>query len=542
MIKPLQKMVGPFGTPIKIKALTPMIPKSEQQSNLRDRFNGIVPFSLDMLRLEDIQESSYIVPKQDVKFIVEHNDIDDWKKLLGMFDALLGNVMKLLNNIRRENYTKITYLKNEEQEIERRHNKLQEKLLDLTQKNDKIDAKTEMTDTEKIEKLKKTLVDMGFVAGGAMASLITEDLKGLKTGSVHKKGASIAKMLMSRYGLTDVQAAAIVGNFIRESGLVPYNVENSSPYDSQEPLPPPWGTPRTGYGWAQWTGGRLNIFLEKFLGGGPDKRGKAANDGDNWRMLTYELDGPYNYVIQGLKNYTDITQATIYAEENYEGSLIKANDERINAAKGVLKEVREMKASGGIVISELFHDYKINYNTYNKDTLLSNFIVDKPTIVSMKDIGEPLVIIPTERSIGKTILKILFERPFQQIERTFERIKREEKDKERKLNPENSQSQTNRTTIQPTNSMVGSTSPSRITSSQSENQQTLSATSEDEDVNDITITPQTSSQEQMKIPNMIPISSRNNTQKTIIDNVSQSTTDVFDIPMILVQDYYVLEE
>ena len=535
-------MIGPYGKPVKIKALTPMIPGGESQYDTRGAFNGIVPFSLDMLKLEEREETSYIIPKQEIQYLVEHNDMEDWKKLLGMFDGLLGNMMRLLNNIRRENYTKISFLKIEEQEIERRHNKLQEKLLDLTQKNDEIDAKTEMTDSEKIEKLKKTLSTMGFVAGGAMASLVTEDLTGLQTGSVHKKGASIAKMLMSRYGLTDVQAAAIVGNFIRESGLTPYNVENSNTvYDAQEPLPPPYGTQRTGYGWAQWTNGRLNTFIEKFLGGGPDKRGKPANDGDNWKMLTYELDGPYNSVIKGLKNYTDVTQATIYAEENYEGAKIKANDERINAAKGVLKEIRQMKASGAIVLPELFNEHKITYDTFRKNTLLSNFIVDRPTIIDMKDVGEPLVIIPTERPIGQSILKILFERPFQKIEETFARLNPDKSEKEKSKNPENSQSYINRTTIKPTRSMVGSTSPSAITSSQTDNQQTSYTKQPETTTQTDSITSSIKPPEQ-KIPDMMPLQSKRNAQETVIDNVSNSTSDLFDIPMVLVQDYYVLEE
>jgi hypothetical protein len=541
MIKPLQRIVGPYGKPIKIKALTPMIPRGESQYDTKGAFNGIVPFSPNMLKLEEHEESSYIIPKQEIQYLVEHNDMEDWKKLLGMFDGLLGNMMRLLNNIRRENYTKITYLKIEEQEIERRHNKLQEKLLDLTQKNDEIDAKTEMTDSEKIEKLKKILTEMGFVAGGAMATLITEDLTGLKTGNVHKRGASIAKMLMQRYGLTDVQAAAIVGNFIRESGLVPDNVENSSSYDAQEPLPPPYGAYPVGYGWAQWTGGRLNTFIEKFLGGGPNKRGKAANDGDNWKMLTYELDGPYNHVIQGLKSYTDITQATIYAEREYEGALIKANDERIAAAKGVLKEIREMKASGAIVLPSLFNEHKIIYDTFTKNTLLSNFIVDRPTIINMKDVGEPLVIIPTERPIGQNILKILFEKPFQKIEQTFTRLNSDKNEKEKFKNPENSQSQITRTTIKPTRSMVGSTSPSSITNSQTDNQQS-SYTKQPETITKTDNITSTIEPPEQKIPEMIPVQSKINTQQTVIDNVSKSTSDIFEIPMILVQDYYVLEE
>ena len=66
-------------------------------------------------------------------------------------------------------------------------------------------------------------------------------------------------------------------------------------------------------------------------------------------------------------------------------------------------------------------------------------------------------------------------------------------------------------------SMVGSTSPSAITSSQNDTSQ-------------------------QKIPDMMPLQLRSNTQETVIDNVSNSTTDIFDIPMVLIQDYYLLEE
>lgn len=421
MIKPLQRLVGPFSKPIKITPLTKMVNRRDdyEKYNSLVSFNNITAFTPELLEMQAIGQEIYAIPKSQKHSLVTEEDVDDYSYLLQRFDAMLNSLMKTMMGVRKQVHRKIVNLELGKREDYRRYNILKEKLLDKTDEVEEIEAKTELTDKEKIQKLKQTLSAMGFVAGGAMASLITEDLTGLQTGNVHKKGASIAKMLMQRYGLTDIQSAAIVGNFIRESGLVPHNVENSSPYDAQEPLPPPWGTPRTGYGWAQWTGGRLNVFLEKFLGGGPNKRGKAANDGDNWKMLTYELDGPYNHVIQGLKGYTDITQATIYAEREYEGALIKANDERINAARGVLKEVRQMKASGGIVIPEIIPNYIINYDTNRKNSLLSNFIVDRPTIIDVSKVGEPLVVIPTERPIGKMILKMIFDKPFKKIEESF---------------------------------------------------------------------------------------------------------------------------
>ena len=546
MIKPLQRMIGPYGKPVKIKALTPMIPGGESQYDTRGAFNGIVPFSPDMLKLEEREETSYIIPKQEIQYLVEHNDMEDWKKLLGMFDGLLGNMMRLLNNIRRENYTKISFLKIEEQEIERRHNKLQEKLLDLTQKNDEIDAKTEMTDSEKIEKLKKALSNMGFAAGAAAA--VTAGTV-LLNGNIKQKGAQLAKQLMNDLGLTDFQAAGIVGNLISEGfgKGIPDDIEDGR-YSRESGPPPDYGTMLVGYGWAQWTNtgnngptDRLNKFIIR-LGGGPGKQARAASDSDNYSYLLDDFRTGYSSVLSNLKSTTNITDAARIILTQYE---IPANQSqsvvqgRAAQANTILQEMK--KASGAIVLPKLFNEHKIVYDTFRKNTLLSNFIVDRPTIIDMKDVGEPLVIIPTERPIGQNILKILFEQPFQKIEQTFARLNPDKTEKEKSKNPENSQSYINRTTIKPTRSMVGSTSPSAITSLQTDSEQP-SYTKQPETITQTdSITPSIQPPEQ-KIPDMIPLQSRRNVQETVIDNVSNSTSDLFDIPMILVQDYYVLEE
>jgi hypothetical protein len=545
MIKPLQRMVGPYGKPVKIKALTPMIPGGESQYDTKGAFNGIVPFSLDMLKLEEREETSYIIPKQEIQYLVEHNDMEDWKKLLGMFDGLLGNMMRLLNNIRRENYTKISFLKIEEQEIERRHNKLQEKLLDLTQKNDEIDAKTEMTDSEKIEKLKKALSNMGFAAGAAAVVAGTVMLN----GNIKQKGAQLAKQLMNDLGLTDFQAAGIVGNLLSEGfgKGIPDDIEDGR-YSRESGPPPDYGTMRVGYGWVQWTNtgnngptDRLNKFIIR-LGGGPGKKARAATDSDNYSYLLDDFRTGYSSVLSNLKSTTNITDAARIILTQYEIPADQSQSvvqERAAQGNTILQEMK--KASGAIVLPKLFNEHKITYDTFRKNTLLSNFIVDRPTIIDMKDVGEPLVIIPTERPIGQNILKILFERPFQKIEETFARLNPDKSEKKSK-NPENSQSYINRTTIKPTRSMVGSTSPSAITSSQIDKQQQPSYTEQSETATlTDSITPPIETPEQ-KIPDMMPLQSKRNTQETVIDNVSNSTSDLFNIPMILVQDYYILEE
>jgi hypothetical protein len=545
MIKPLQRMVGPYGKPVKIKALTPMIPGGESQYDTKGAFNGIVPFSPDMLKLEEREETSYIIPKQEIQYLVEHNDMEDWKKLLGMFDGLLGNMMRLLNNIRRENYTKISFLKIEEQEIERRHNKLQEKLLDLTQKNDDIDAKTEMTDSEKIEKLKKTLSAMGFAAGAAAVVAGTVMLN----GNIKQKGAQLAKQLMSDLGITDFQAAGIVGNLLSEGfgKGIPDDIQDGT-YSRESGPPPDYGTRGIGYGWAQWTNGgnngpedRLNKFIIR-LGGGPGKQARAATDSDNYSYLLDDFRTGYSSVINVLKSTTNVTDAARIILTKYEKPRNQSESVvQGRAAQGntILQEMK--KASGAIVLPELFNEHKITYDTFRKNTLLSNFIVDRPTIINMKDVGEPLVIIPTERPIGQNILKILFERPFQKIEETFARLNPDKTEKEKSKNPENSQSYINRTTIKPTRSMVGSTSPSAITSSQTDSEQPSYTKQPETTTQTGGITSSIKPPEQ-KIPDMMPLQSRRNAQETVIDNVSNSTSDIFDIPMVLVQDYYVLEE
>lgn len=530
MIKPLQRIIGPFSKPIQITALTRMIPRRRESVETIDKnFYGIVQLTPDMLELLGIDQESYIVPRTEFRNIVERKDITDWTYLLRRFDLLLNNLIKFLGNIRRYNHFKILLSKLEQKEIENRHNKLHEKLLEK-EKEKKAVAKTKLTDKEKLDNLLNGLIALGFAQG--LVSSNYEDLSGLATGPVHKRGAQLAKLLMQKYGLQDFQAAAMVGNFIRESGLIAYNVENSSPYDKEEPLPPPWGTPRTGYGWAQWTGGRLNVFLEKFLGGGPGKRGRAATADDNWKMLTYELDGPYNHVIQGLKLQTNVIDATIYAEENYEGALIKANDERVNAAKGVLKELRSptaTKAKGGIVIPEIFKKYVIQYDTVNKTNILSNFIVDKPTVIDAAQYNEPLIIIPTKRPIGINILKTLFERPFRRIEKMLFDKRVKEQRKELSVYKKRD-SVSNKNIIPKSETKVGSVSPSFLSPKTTSNLQTS--------VKSKTETDFTSEESNAKISNTI--SQLNFTPPTTasakqqnFDMISQSTEDVFGQDIIL---------
>lgn len=543
MITPLQTLIGPLGKPIKITPLTKMIPDRKDKFSVDKSFHGIIPFNSNMIKPLDLENEFYVVPRTEFRNIVSQEDIEDWSYLLKKFNSFLGNFTKVLNNIRRRNYYKILQLKYEETEIKRRHLKLKEKLLERTAEQG-TKAKQKLTDKEKLEKLSQAIALLG-IAGIAKGTSPYEDLSNLATGPVHKRGAELAKMLMQKYGLSDYQAAGMVGNFIRESGLIAYNVENSNKvYDAQEPLPPPWGTPRTGYGWAQWTGGRLNTFIEKFLGGGPGKRGRAATTSDNWRMLTFELDGSYKHVIDALKKTTNVTEATLTAEELYEGALIKANDERVNAAKGVLKEMRVTpKAKGSIIIPEIFNYHKVSYDTYNKSNIISNYIADRPTILNMNDYREPLIVIPTRRPIGISILKMLFKEPFNQIEQLILRQKRQQVSNisTNKTYSPSKQYDDQQEKIEDSDDLESQVK-NAITETIVSKNLFLSDTKEDKQEKEQTNSFIKLSQQVTVNENIAPIKEDESVKKTFIDTVSQPTEDIFGLEVYILTQDIIVEE
>ena len=93
---------------------------------------------------------------------------------------------------------------------------------------------------------------------------------------------------------------------------------------------------------------------------------------------------------------------------------------RIQSAESVLSGMTKPNAAGAILIPQLVDSY-IWYNTNDRTDNLANFIVDRPTIIDTAEIGEPLIVIPTERPIGQQILNILFKEPFRKIEKIFKR-------------------------------------------------------------------------------------------------------------------------
>ena len=202
---------------------------------------------------------------------------------------------------------------------------------------------------------------------------------------------------------------------------------------------------------------------------------------------------------------------------------------------------RDAYSTGAIILPQLFDvKHNIYYNVNDKTDDLAQFIVDRPTVVDMQTVGEPLIVIPTERPIGQQILNILFKQPFKKVEMIFERSKKEQQSKAQ------TPIQNNTTSI--TRSPIPTSS--RPESNYLERQQQSSSLYNDMKVESITRDTSTDSIQNslMKIDSKISDLTRRSqttTRRTIsnIDTVSQTTQNVFGAKVILMtQDIYATEE
>lgn len=138
-------------------------------------------------------------------------------------------------------------------------------------------------------------------------------------------GAQIAKSLQQALNLNQAQAAGIVGNLMRESGLNPRVNEGGAV-----------GLPRGvgGYGIAQWTGSR-QTDLVRFSGGA----NAAGNLQTQLRFLVHELLGPESRALTSLRSTTTPEEAAVVFDRDYERSGIKALPERKANARRVYAEI-----------------------------------------------------------------------------------------------------------------------------------------------------------------------------------------------------------
>ena len=444
MIKPLTRIVGK--SQVKIRALTKIIPAKKIKENLKNFVNTVIPLMPPAL-LEFEDERQYLVPKTLFDVLVSDEDVDDWNSLLSRFNDLLGNLTKVLNNIRKINYQKIVANKLLEQEISNRKIKVTEKLLEKERPDNKEPDSKEASD-KKIKQLTALLVAGGALAAATVAT--TYNGPPAKANFV-----AIAKELQTKYKLKDFQAAAIVGTWLQE-GLGkgrPDDIEDAYAAQYGDFGPPPIGSSPVGYGWAQWTnmapGGRLDTVAN-----GIGVTDRPWTDNDNYRAFDWELQNLFPSLIRDLKATKDIDEAVQLFVHIYEAGGNIQNfvnmhgpsflPRRVQSANSVLTGMTKPNAAGGIILPKLMDQYNLWYNTDDKTSDISKFIVDRPTIIDVQSIGEPVVVIPTERPIGHEVLSILFKEPFRKIEKIFERREQEAKPQ---TPIENNTTSINRTTI-----------------------------------------------------------------------------------------------
>ena len=144
--------------------------------------------------------------------------------------------------------------------------------------------------------------------------------------------AQIAQALQGALDITPAQAAGIVGNLMRESGLDPRINEGGSV-----------GMPRGigGYGLAQWTGPR-QTNLVRFAGGGA----QAGDLQTQLRFMVQELMGPESKALESLRRAQSPEEAARVFERDFERSGIKALKERQANARKVFEELEGGPAAG----------------------------------------------------------------------------------------------------------------------------------------------------------------------------------------------------
>jgi hypothetical protein len=151
---------------------------------------------------------------------------------------------------------------------------------------------------------------------------------GCASASVDLVGSNNAEQAFTYYiqkGLTPVQAAGILGNFQRESGVEPRRVQGGGLSDTN-PL-----DGKTGYGLAQWTYITRQQALSAF----------AKSENRPVSALDLQLDFSWKEsndtkVMDTMKTIRTISAATEYWMTNYENPGVPALSERISYAQGIL--------------------------------------------------------------------------------------------------------------------------------------------------------------------------------------------------------------
>jgi len=127
---------------------------------------------------------------------------------------------------------------------------------------------------------------------------------GSNDGLFVEKAPGIIAKLIADFMLSDIQAAAILGNIGHECGG----------FRSMQEIHPTGQDGRGGLGWCQWTDTRRTSF-EAFAA----THGGVLRDDANYGYLKQELDGPqYSKVVKTLRDINDMRQAVEKFERGFE--------------------------------------------------------------------------------------------------------------------------------------------------------------------------------------------------------------------------------
>ena len=536
MIEPKTPIAG-RGKFIRIKALTKMIPAAKVKQELKNFAAMLIPIVPTWILEFDEDEKHYLVPRSQVDLLVSDEDVDDWNYLLERFDKILAGLTKLLNNIRKIDYHRIVHDKLLEQEIINRRVKLNEKLLEKTDKEPKKDKKESLrVKLKELDGLLSTLV-----AGTLPKTYNVDPLDAATIKDAQSSGADlVAAAHLATLEASGAQNAADVFQVIlnrsknRKKSVAEVITarEQFSPYSAAI------------YGTSADTNaanvyGNLGVTKKEIfeLAAKPDGLKLLVDRFNNGNAAIAQT------VLDDFKTSGPLSEASktfVGGAEYFRATPTADPTERKRGEGG--NYFRDVYASGAIILPQLFDvKHNIYYNVNDKTDDLAQFIVDRPTVVDMQTVGEPLIVIPTERPIGQQILNILFKQPFKKVEMIFERSKKEQQSKAQ------TPIQNNTTSI--TRSPIPESS--RPTSNYLQRQQQSSSLYND-DMKVESITRDTSADSiqsgitriNTKVSNLTR-RSQTTTRRSLssIDTVSQKTDNVFGAKVILMtQDIYATEE
>ena len=149
--------------------------------------------------------------------------------------------------------------------------------------------------------------------------------------AINPNAALVARHLKEKLGLTDAQAAGVLGNFAQESGFNPRVNEGGK-------VGAPMGM--GGYGLAQWTGGRQTNLINF-------AKQKRMDPGDPYlqaQFLTHELQGPEKNALASLRGAVSPEQSALVFRRDFERAGQPNDANRLQAARTAFNQLGSMGA------------------------------------------------------------------------------------------------------------------------------------------------------------------------------------------------------